>query len=195
LNIARILALFIGAAATSALGCGGQDAPPKGPGQTPAAALTTGTRARDFSARDIDGKSVTLSNHLGKQVVLLDFISTWCEPCVAEFPHLRSLYHANKAKGFVVLAISVDGPETVANVPSFARRNMLEFPVIIDGDSQIALLYNPKKTAPVTVLIDRTGTVVSIREGYTAGDERGLAQAIAQALENPHPQARPRAMR
>ena len=146
---------------------------------------TPGARAPDFTASDIDGHRITLSGHFGKDVVLLDFCSTWCEPCVAEFPHLRSLYEANKDKGFVILAISVDGPETMANVPGFARRNRLAFPMLIDGDERISALYNPRRTAPVTVLIDRTGMVVAIREGYTAGDEHSIAKAVEMALETP----------
>ncbi len=161
--------------------CAGQD----GAASSPHAPTTTGVLgapAPDFTGLDIDGKSVTLSSHLGKNVVLLDFCSTWCEPCVAEFPHLRTLYEANKAKGFIILAISVDGPETVANVPAFARRNQLTFPMLTDETSRIAPLYNPKKTAPLTVLIDRSGKIVLVHEGYTAGDELALAHEVATAL-------------
>jgi thiol-disulfide isomerase/thioredoxin len=86
------------------------------------ATVGAGAPASDFNARDIEGKNIKLSTYLGKQVVLLNFCATWCEPCVAEFPHLRKLYEANRTKGFVVLAIAMDGPETVANVPAFAKR-------------------------------------------------------------------------
>ena len=48
-----------------------------------------GTLAPDFTGRDITGNTFRLSDHLGKDVVLLDFWSTYCEPCKAEFPHLQ----------------------------------------------------------------------------------------------------------
>jgi peroxiredoxin len=166
------------AVAASALGCGRPVA--RAPGSPELA--VTGRAAPDFTGRDIDGNLIKLSDHLGKQVILLDFCSTWCEPCVAEFPHLRTLYEANKAKGFLILAISVDGPETVANVPGFARRNRLTFPMMTDDGSRISTLYNPKKTAPLSVLIDRSGKIVLIQEGYTPGDEEGLAHQVAKAL-------------
>jgi peroxiredoxin len=150
---------------------------------TTRSAIDTGLSAPDFSALDIDGNRVTLSEHRGS-VVLLNFCSTWCEPCVAELPHLRSLYEANKDKGFIILAISVDGPETAANVVGFARRNRLD-PMIIDEDSRIAMLYNPKKTAPVTVLIGRSGKIAAIHEGFTSGDEEELGSDIAKALDGP----------
>jgi peroxiredoxin len=145
-------------------------------------APTSGSAAFDFSARDIEGKNVALSSYLGKSVVLLSFCATWCDPCIAEFPHLRRIYETNAAKGFVILAIAMDGPETVANVPAFARRNQLSFPVLSDEDSHIASLYNPKKVAPFSVLIDRSGKIVSMREGYNPGDEEFLAQDVARAV-------------
>ena len=78
----------------------------------------------------------------------------------------------------------MDGQETVANVPAFSRRNQLNFPMLTDEDSRIASLYNPKKSAPLSVLIDKTGKVVSIREGYNPGDEEFLAKDVGKALES-----------
>jgi peroxiredoxin len=149
----------------------------------PAGGVAAGGSASDFTARDIEGRTVKLSSYLGKQAVLLDFCATWCEPCIAEFPHLRRLYDANKEKGFVVIAVAMDGPETVANVPAFARRNQLNFPVVTDEDSHIAAMYNPKKAAPLSVLIDKQGRVVAIREGYNPGDEDFVAKDVAKVLD------------
>ncbi len=139
--------------------------------------------ATDFTTRDIDGRTVRLSDHLGKQAILLDFWSTFCQPCMAEMPHLRRLYEENKAKGFVILAISMDGPETISEVPSFAKRNGMTFPVVLDEDSRIASIYNPRKSAPLSVLIDKQGKVVVVREGYNPGDEELVAKDVASVLD------------
>src|SRR4051794_40346958 len=84
--------------ALAALSCGGA-AQESGAGATTSGTATTGSvsagaSASDFTARDVDGKTVKLSSYLGQKAVLLDFCATWCEPCVAEFPHLRRLYEA-----------------------------------------------------------------------------------------------------
>lgn len=163
--------------------CGESGGPGAATAGTSSAGVGAGSAASDFTARDIDGKTVKLSTHLGKDVILLNFCATWCEPCVAEFPHMRRMYDANKAKGLVIYAIAMDGPETVANVPAFAKRNQLNFPVLTDEDSRIASLFNPKKSAPLSVLIDRSGKVVAIREGYNPGDEEFLAADVAKALD------------
>jgi peroxiredoxin len=141
----------------------------------------TGARAPDFAARDVQGRTVRLADYLGKRVVLLDFFATYCEPCLAEMPHLESIYESERANGLVVLGVAMDGPETEAEVPSFVRRNGIAFPVVLDDDSHVAGLYNPKKSAPLAVLIDRHGDVVRVREGYNPGDERLVADDVRAA--------------
>jgi len=166
--------------------CGGETANTPGDAQRSGGGGSgTGATASDFSARDIDGKTVRLGSYLGKQAILLNFWQTWCEPCVAEFPHLRRMYEANKDKGFVMFGVAMDGPETVANVPAFAKRNQLNFPVLLDEDSHVAAIYNPKKSAPLSVLIDKNGKIAVIREGYNPGDEDYLAKEVAKVLETP----------
>jgi peroxiredoxin len=176
---------FAGAGFVS-VGCGASGSETGAPATASSAeaSMKTGTQATDFAARDIDGKTVRLSDYLGKQAVLIDFWSTYCEPCLAEMPHLRKLYAEQKAKGFVVLAISMDGPETVAEVPSFAKRNNMSFPVLLDEDSHIVSIYNPKKSAPLSVLIDKKGFVVRVREGYNPGDEGLIAADVATVLSS-----------
>jgi peroxiredoxin len=141
-----------------------------------------GTIAPDFTARDVEGKTFRLSDHLAKEVVLLDFWSTFCEPCRAEFPHLRALYDRNKPRGLIVVGVSMDGPETVADVPAFVKRFDIDFPIVLDDDSRIASLYNPKKSMPLSVIIDRAGRIGVVREGYNPGDEGLVAADVATAL-------------
>jgi peroxiredoxin len=67
-------------------------------------------------------------------------------------------------------------------VPAFAKRNSLTFPVLLDEDSRIASLYNPKKAEPLTVLIDKSGKIVKVREGYNPGDEKLLEAEVEKLL-------------
>jgi peroxiredoxin len=156
-------------------------------GESPAGSKTVTSsnngRASNFTARDIEGKTVRLSDYLGKQVVLLDFAATWCQPCLVELHHLRRLYEKEAPRGFVVLAIAMDSSDTVAEVPSWAKRNEIVFPVLLDEDSHIASIYNPKKSAPLTVLIDKKGDIVYVHDGYNPGDEVALEQHVASVLD------------
>lgn len=147
-----------------------------------AAAPGSGTTAPDFTARDVDGKTFRLSDHLGKGVILLDFWSTFCEPCKAEFPHLNAIYATKKDKGLLVLGVAMDGPESAAEVPAFVKRHEVGFPVVLDEDSRIASLYDPKKSMPFSVLIGRDGRIVAVREGYNPGDEKLVEADVSKAL-------------
>src|SRR4051812_48741055 len=71
------------------------------------------SRLPDFELSAVDGETVRLSDHVGREVVLLSFWDTWCEPCKTELPHLDRIYRAHKGEGFVVLAIAMDDPSTV----------------------------------------------------------------------------------
>ena len=163
-------------------GCGGGQSSAIPSSEGSSASSAAGTLAPDFTGRDITGHTFRLSDHLGKDVVLLDFWSTYCEPCKDEFPHLQAMYEGQHAQGLLVVGVAMDGPETVADVPSFVKRFELHFPVVTDEDSRIASLYNPKKSMPLSVLIDKGGRIVAVREGYAPGDEKLVAADVSRAL-------------
>jgi peroxiredoxin len=168
---------WLGAAALAlALATAGCAHPEPVPGGAPSRST------RDFTLRDTTGRTVRLSDHLGKKVILLNFWATWCVPCAAELPHLQRLYEAHKDEGLIVLAISMDGPESIANVAPQARRYGLTFPVLLDEETRVVGAYNPKGAAPFNVLIDRSGAIVKTREGYSAGDEVSMAADIQAIL-------------
>lgn len=145
--------------------------------------VKAGAQATDFTLRDSEGRNVSLSDYLGKQVILIDFWATWCVPCQAAIPHLKSLYETRKDKGFVVLGIAMDGPETIAQVPTFVQRYQMTFPVLLDDETKVVGVYNPKRTAPLSLLIDKSGKIVKIRSGYNAGDEKLIEDEVDALLK------------
>src|SRR5579862_1812525 len=155
-----LLAVLLSGA--GALGCGA------GAAQGGGAAAAS---APDFSLQSTEGKTVHLSDYLGKNVVLIDFWSTTCDPCMAEMPHLVDLYKAKKDKGFVILAISLDGPESLADVNRVVHDKEMIFPVLLDQETTVVARYNPKREMPFAVLIDKTGAIVKKHAGYTPGEE------------------------
>jgi peroxiredoxin len=171
-RLALVFAAALGA------GCGPSTPAPAHP--SAAAGLKLGAPATDFTLRDVDGKDVRLSDFSGK-VVLIDFWATWCVPCEAAIPHLQELYVQNRDRGFVVLGVAMDGPETIAGVAPFARRYNLTFPVLLDEETKVVGMYNPKRTAPLSVLIDRQGQIARTRQGFNAGDEK-LIEADVKGL-------------
>jgi peroxiredoxin len=145
-------------------------------------AADVGASAQDFTARDTNGNTFRLSDHIGKEVILIDFWATWCVPCLAEMPHLERMWEQYRSRGFLVVAVSMDGPEQLADVPAFAKRNQMNFTVLTDEDSSIAGIYNPRKSAPLSAIIDKQGHISAVREGYNAGDEAYVEKDVLKAL-------------
>ena len=141
----------------------------------PEAAPAARKAAPDFELKDLSGKRVRLSSLAGK-VVIVNFWATWCGPCLQELPHLDKLQQEHKDAGLVVLAISTDGPDTLAQVRSVAKRQKWTMPVLLDQEGKVSGLLNPRGTNPYTVFVDRAGRIAEAHEGYTAGDEKDYAE-------------------
>jgi peroxiredoxin len=139
----------------------------------------------DFTLESVKGKTFTLSEHVGKKVILMDFWATWCEPCLAEMPHLDRIYQKHKAEGLLVVGIAMDGPESVAEVRAYTERNQLSFPVLLDQESRVVSLYNPRRAAPFSVIITRDGSIFKKRDGYVPGDENDVEADVQAALAAP----------
>ncbi|MGZ8556995.1 MAG: redoxin domain-containing protein [Chitinophagaceae bacterium] len=66
-----------------------------------------GSIAKDFTATDLLGNRLSLSDYKGKYV-LLDFWASWCIPCRKGNPHLRKLYLKYKDMGIEFIGIADD---------------------------------------------------------------------------------------
>ena len=153
------------------------------PNSTPSAASPANAGPPDFELNALDGSSVRLSEHLGKEVVLIDFWATFCEPCLRSMPALDALYTKYKDQGFVVFGIAIDGPDSLSQVRADAQRLGIHFPILLDQDTRVVALYNPKTSAPFSVLIGKQGNVLRQKEGYTTGSSESLERDIVAALK------------
>lgn len=72
-----------------------------------------GSKATDFTTKDINGKTLSLSDFKG-QYVLIDFWASSCKPCRAGNPHLIQLYQKYNDKGVEFIGISDDDSNPAA---------------------------------------------------------------------------------
>jgi thiol-disulfide isomerase/thioredoxin len=135
-----------------------------------------------FSRPSMTGGVVDLKQHLGRDVVLLSFWTTWCEPCKVEMPFLQTFQDTYGPQGLKIVSVAMDGPDTVAEVRPYLNRMGYTFSVVLDEDGAIAQRLNPVSAAPFAILVGRDGKVRQRFQGFKAGEAPILEAAIKAAL-------------
>ena len=125
-------------------------------------------KAPQFDLKDLNGRSVRLSNYRGK-VVLINFWATWCPPCRAEMPDLVRLQREHAGHGLQIIGITYP-PESKIRVRRFARSLKVNYPIIL-GSRQIKTRFSSEETLPLTVVINRDGKVSDIIVGILLREE------------------------
>jgi peroxiredoxin len=174
--------LLLGLAAAA---CGPAPAASGAGSGTGTGAVSGATTVSDFTLDDVDGRAHTLSDYLGKNVILVSFWATWCEPCKKEMDQLQTLYEAHKDKGLMILSISMDEPETQGDARPFVKQRGFTFPVLLDTETLVTNQLNPRRAAPFSLIIGRDQKIAWEHEGYVPGDEEKLEAAVLAALGLP----------
>ncbi|APB98586.1 hypothetical protein A4F89_04115 [Polynucleobacter asymbioticus] len=123
----------------------------------------------------IDGKPFSLSNDKGK-VVLVNFWASWCEPCREEMPAIEAYLKKNKAKGFEVLAITVDKPADMEQ----AKQIMKNYPFLYAEKNQMNYSgYGRIWRIPSSFIIDKQGI---LRKNGMTGDPKVDAKVLEEMV-------------
>lgn len=131
----------------------------------PGMPIKEGVQAPDFTGELIDGTSITLSELQGKPVII-NFWATWCGPCVKEMPAFERL---KDDFGDKIGIIAVNCGDDAGTVKDFMEENGYTFPVVLDEEYSISMLY-PTNSIPYTVVLDAEGKVTHISTGALDAD-------------------------
>ena len=149
-----------------------------------AVAIASHSRAAEapaFHVRSVSGEMLDLDRLRAHGPVLVDFWATWCKPCLEEIPELQRLHRTYSARGLTVIGISVDGPRNFARVRPFASKLGITYPIALDADGSLSQRF-AVRAMPTTVLIDRSGAMVRVTEGYHPGEIGSLEAAVRTLL-------------
>ncbi len=138
----------------------------------------TGQSAPDFALKSNTGENLRLSEHRG-DVVMVNFWATWCGPCRQEMPLLEELHSRYERVGFSLLGVNID--DNSSKAMNMAKELGVTFPVLFDSRKEVSKLYQVD-AMPVTVLIDREGTVRYVHQGYKPGYEDKYLDQIRSLL-------------
>ena len=134
----------------------------------PASVLGQEVMAPQFTLRDVNGRTVRLSDYRGK-VVLINFWATWCPPCRVEVPDLVKFQKEHGKQGLQIIGITYP-PERRARVRKFARSQKVNYPIVL-GTREIKARFSSDETLPLTVVINRDGKVSEIISGILFREE------------------------
>jgi thiol-disulfide isomerase/thioredoxin len=121
-----------------------------------------------LTLKDIDGRTLQLSDYKGK-VVLLNFWATWCAPCRAEMPELVRWQREYRKAGLRIIGI-IFPPEELAEARKFTKSIKVDYPIVI-GTKRTKALFDKGETLPITVVIDKKGMVRKVIEGIIFPEE------------------------
>jgi peroxiredoxin len=127
----------------------------------------------------LDGTVANSDQWRGK-VVLVNFWSTDCVPCVQEMPQMIATHLKYRSQGLETLAVSMsyDPP---ADVIHFAETRKLPFGVAIDITGDIARQFGNVEATPTSVLVDRRGRIV---QRFVGEPDVGALQRSVERLLN-----------
>jgi len=120
--------------------------------------LAVGESPLPFEVTSITGEKLSPERYKGK-VLLIDFWATWCQPCIADMPHVKKVYDKYREKGFEIVGISLD--RNRSSLDNYIESNSIRWPQYFDGkywNNDIAQQYGVR-SIPATFLIDREGKI------------------------------------
>jgi thiol-disulfide isomerase/thioredoxin len=135
-----------------------------------------GKPAPEFKTVDLDGHPFDLKSKLGKDVIMLDFWSTSCGPCVMLMPDLEAVAKKFADRGVVYRAIN--GGEDAESIKAFLEATKIKAPIVLDQELEIWRSYRVEPI-PQTVLIGKDGKVQVVHLGYS----EALAGEITKEIE------------
>jgi peroxiredoxin len=128
--------------------------------------LALGTKAPDFAAQTIEGKSITLASYSGQKIALF-FISPFCKPCKDKYPVLNAL--KTKASQFGVKFVLVSIMGSVDEIKAMINEHKLDMTILIAPNETNPFFGDYKSTGtPSYCLIDENGIVMST--GYPGSE-------------------------
>jgi peroxiredoxin len=144
--------------------------------------LSPGMLAPGFELANLvdDTQRRALKDYSG-QVVYLDFWASWCGPCLVAMPKIEALRQSINSDEFVVLAINVD--RDLKKARKFLTKIGVGYDSLVDEQGRVSASYG-LNAMPSSFVINRSGVVTKVHEGFREGDEDELRAHIQGVIDS-----------
>ncbi|MDT7573207.1 MAG: thioredoxin-dependent peroxiredoxin [Actinomycetota bacterium] len=137
--------------------------------------LSPGDTAPAFTLEDADGKPVSLSDFLGRKVVLYVYPAAMTPGCTTQACDFRDSLSSLHAAGYQVIGLSPDKPEKLAQ---FREKEGLTFPLLSDPSKDVLTAYGAYGEKQLY-----GKTVVGVIRSTFVIDEEGRIQTASYAVK------------
>lgn len=137
--------------------------------------------APSFTLKDTSGKDVSLDAYRGK-VVVLNFWTKTCGPCMEEMPDLAELARILRPMADVAL-VTISTDETAADATSTLKSVLREdapFPVLMDPDLTVVKEKFGTSMYPETWILDKRGVVRARFDGTREWTNAAVVELVDQ---------------
>ncbi|MGB3764034.1 MAG: thioredoxin-dependent thiol peroxidase [Ornithinimicrobium sp.] len=150
-------------------------------------ALELGAAAPDWSLRDSTGETVSLSDFVGRKLIMYFYPAAMTPGCTTQACDFRDRLDVFTSHGYAVVGVSPDTPQKLTK---FADQESLSYPLLSDPDKTVLAaygaygekkLYGKTITGVIrsTVVIDEEGRVVLAKHNVKA---TGHVAMLSKAL-------------
>ncbi|OUR90709.1 peroxiredoxin [Flavobacteriales bacterium 34_180_T64] len=132
--------------------------------------LKPGDKAPNFTSKDEQGNTISLTDYIGRKLVVFFYPKASTPTCTVEACNLRDHYSDLKSKGYEILGVSADTEKRQSN---FKNKFSFPYPLLADTDKTVISAFDvwgPKKFMGrtfdgihrVTFVIDENGIIEKV---------------------------------
>ncbi len=125
--------------------------------------INVGGQYVDFSAPDLQGNRVRLSDQIAGKVALIDLWASWCGPCRQKSMSMIPVYEKYKDRGFAIVGVARERNDTKAMEAAIKRDGYAWLNLVELNDQQnIWYTYGVGNGGGALFMVDQAGKIVAI---------------------------------
>lgn len=136
-------------------------------------------KAPSFKLPNLDEKIFSLDQHLGKEILILCFFTSWSKSCQEEIDFLNDLNKEYKNKNLKIAAVSFD--RKLSELYALVSKNKIDLEILHDYKLKTLKTYRIL-ILPTTFLIDPEGKISNIYIDFDKNVKEALEKEIKKLL-------------
>lgn len=137
----------------------------------------------NLKLKSTSGELVNVRDYQDSEIVVFDFWSVHCKPCLKAMPKLSESFNQLKVEGLQIVGVNVDGPRNISKVKPLVETLGVTYPILLDTDKNLMEILNVQ-VLPTIVAFNKKGKVVWFHEGFQTGDEKEIHAKLKNLLSN-----------